>query len=144
MRREARSRGTARRSRGATADSVSLARGSSSFRRLGLGSCCCRSSAVACETSASELLLHDLRRGGFRFGVVGEASMAGGLRGLLDSIPGGDWVRVSGSVSSGRAPWTAGLKERLAAAVDTTAWSPEEADDNRREGPTAGASGFLG
>uniref|UniRef100_K3YNR5 Uncharacterized protein n=1 Tax=Setaria italica TaxID=4555 RepID=K3YNR5_SETIT len=49
-----------------------------------------------------------------------------------------------------RAPWPAGL-ECLAAAVRTAAvadrgWRgevPQAADDNRQEGPTAGASGFL-
>nr|CAB3473355.1 unnamed protein product [Digitaria exilis] len=79
----------------------------------------------------------------FRFGVVREGSMAGGLKGLSDLIPGDDWVKVSGSGSSRRAPWPVVLEECMAAAVGTAAWS-QEANDNRRQVPTAGTSGFLG
>nr|CAB3476588.1 unnamed protein product [Digitaria exilis] len=47
------------------------------------------------------------------------------------------------------APWPAGLEERLAAAAadrvwrGEMAWGPRAADDNRREGPTAGTRGGL-
>jgi hypothetical protein len=53
---------------------------------------------------------------------------------------GGGWLGLGFQVRgySGRAPWPAGLEERLEAAVADRGLRGEAVDDSPREGPTAG------